>query len=80
MLDSVGSGGFFNDSGGKISSFVILNATENIMLQYQGEDPTGKPATRYLQHLPYSSLFGDTEERYHQLIDRSGLTPATRLQ
>ncbi|GFX60667.1 uncharacterized protein TNCV_4917171 [Trichonephila clavipes] len=25
-------------------------------------------------------LFGDTEERYHQPIDRSGLTPATRLQ
>ncbi|GFY03443.1 hypothetical protein TNCV_3132011 [Trichonephila clavipes] len=25
-------------------------------------------------------LFGETEERYHQLIDRSGLTPATRLQ
>ncbi|GFW62067.1 uncharacterized protein TNCV_1684981 [Trichonephila clavipes] len=25
-------------------------------------------------------LFGETEERYHQPIDRSGLTPATRLQ
>ncbi|GFY32573.1 hypothetical protein TNCV_673281 [Trichonephila clavipes] len=26
------------------------------------------------------SLFGDTEERYHQPIDRSGLTPSSRLQ
>ncbi|GFX43882.1 hypothetical protein TNCV_4111611 [Trichonephila clavipes] len=25
-------------------------------------------------------LFGDIEERYHQPIDRSGLTPASRLQ
>ncbi|GFX60480.1 hypothetical protein TNCV_1181991 [Trichonephila clavipes] len=25
-------------------------------------------------------LFGDTEERYHQPIDRIGLTPASRLQ
>ncbi|GFU98430.1 hypothetical protein TNCV_3652611 [Trichonephila clavipes] len=25
-------------------------------------------------------LYGDTEETYHQEIDRSGLTPASRLQ
>ncbi|GFX90548.1 hypothetical protein TNCV_4335511 [Trichonephila clavipes] len=31
-------------------------------------------------HLEQQCLFGDTEERYHQPIDRSGLTPATRLQ
>ncbi|GFX96446.1 hypothetical protein TNCV_1441211 [Trichonephila clavipes] len=36
----------------------------------------GSPATPYLKQC----LFGDTEERYHQPIDRSGLTPATRLQ
>ncbi|GFV06917.1 RNase H domain-containing protein [Trichonephila clavipes] len=32
------------------------------------------------RRLPEQCLFGDTEERYHQPIDRSGLTPATRLQ
>ncbi|GFU64485.1 hypothetical protein TNCV_2526001 [Trichonephila clavipes] len=60
-----------------------LKYTQNIVLQNQGEDPTGKPTS----HLPLSAaltlqqcLFGDTEERYHQPIDRSGLTPATRLQ
>ncbi|GFS74410.1 hypothetical protein TNCV_970131 [Trichonephila clavipes] len=27
-----------------------LEYTQNIMLQHQGEDPTGKPDTPYLQH------------------------------
>ncbi|GFU35836.1 hypothetical protein TNCV_2900571 [Trichonephila clavipes] len=27
-----------------------LKYTQNIMLQHQGEDPTGKPDTPYLQH------------------------------
>ncbi|GFW36831.1 hypothetical protein TNCV_4348721 [Trichonephila clavipes] len=27
-----------------------LEYTQNIVLQHQGEDPTGKPATPYLQH------------------------------
>ncbi|GFU73446.1 hypothetical protein TNCV_3675931 [Trichonephila clavipes] len=60
---------------------VYLVYTQNIMLQHQGEDPTGKPDTPYLQTLTLQQcLFGDTEERCHQPIDRSGLTPATRLQ
>ncbi|GFT22856.1 hypothetical protein TNCV_1856841 [Trichonephila clavipes] len=27
-----------------------LEYTQNIVLQHQGKDPTGKPATPYLQH------------------------------
>ncbi|GFX10671.1 hypothetical protein TNCV_147131 [Trichonephila clavipes] len=27
-----------------------LEYTQNVMLQHQGEDPTGKPDTLYLQH------------------------------
>ncbi|GFW78063.1 hypothetical protein TNCV_135331 [Trichonephila clavipes] len=58
-----------------------LEYTQNIVLQHQGEDPTGKPDTPYLQHLTLQQcLSGDTKERYHHPIDRSGLTPATRLQ
>ncbi|GFX02884.1 hypothetical protein TNCV_4438661 [Trichonephila clavipes] len=53
-----------------------LKYTQNIVLQHQGEDPMRKPATPYLQQC----LSGDIEERYHQPIDRSGLTPASYLQ
>ncbi|GFT62325.1 hypothetical protein TNCV_4717221 [Trichonephila clavipes] len=51
------------------------------MLQHQGEDPTGKPEHPLSAALTLQQcLFGDSEERYHQPIDRSGLTPASRLQ
>ncbi|GFX64718.1 hypothetical protein TNCV_4681931 [Trichonephila clavipes] len=33
------------------------------MLQHQGEDPTGKPDTPYLQHQPYSSVSSGTPKR-----------------
>ncbi|GFY14788.1 hypothetical protein TNCV_648311 [Trichonephila clavipes] len=33
------------------------------MLQHQGEDPTGKPDTPYLQHSPYSSVSSGTPKR-----------------
>ncbi|GFW01638.1 hypothetical protein TNCV_4085531 [Trichonephila clavipes] len=48
------------------------------MLQHQGEDPTRHPLSAALTL--QQGLFGNTEERYHQPIDRSGLTPASRLQ
>ncbi|GFS88523.1 hypothetical protein TNCV_1461551 [Trichonephila clavipes] len=58
-----------------------LKYIQNIVLQHQGEDPTGKPNLPLPAALTLQQcLFGDTEERYHQLIERSTLTPATRLQ
>ncbi|GFW91407.1 hypothetical protein TNCV_3375731 [Trichonephila clavipes] len=33
-----------------------LEYTQNIALQHQGEDPTGKSATLYLQEYPYSTM------------------------
>ncbi|GFT26273.1 hypothetical protein TNCV_4411751 [Trichonephila clavipes] len=51
------------------------------MLQHQGRgDPTGKPDTLIRSTNLQQCPFGDSEERYHQPIDRSGLTPASRLQ
>ncbi|GFW50800.1 hypothetical protein TNCV_3590821 [Trichonephila clavipes] len=40
-----------------------LEYTQNIMLQHQGEGPTGKPAPPYLQHYPYSSVSSRTPKR-----------------
>ncbi|GFV61915.1 hypothetical protein TNCV_4107191 [Trichonephila clavipes] len=40
-----------------------LEYTQNIVLQHQGEDPTGKPATPYLQHQPFSSVFSGTPKK-----------------
>ncbi|GFX96297.1 hypothetical protein TNCV_2291851 [Trichonephila clavipes] len=52
------------------------------MLQHQGEDPTGKPDTPFIRSTNPTAVFSfrDSEERYHQPIDRSGLTPASRPQ
>ncbi|GFV29907.1 hypothetical protein TNCV_657361 [Trichonephila clavipes] len=51
------------------------------MLQHQGEDPMGKPGHPLSVALTLQQcLFGETEERYHQPINRSELTPASRLQ
>ncbi|GFW40773.1 hypothetical protein TNCV_4528621 [Trichonephila clavipes] len=51
------------------------------MIQHQGEDPTGKPTSPLICSTTLQQcLLGDTEERYHQPIDRSGFTPASRLQ
>ncbi|GFY35805.1 hypothetical protein TNCV_4841821 [Trichonephila clavipes] len=47
---------------------------------HQDEDPMGKPATPIAALTLQQCLSGDTEERYHQPIDRSGLTPTTHLQ
>ncbi|GFT37895.1 hypothetical protein TNCV_4172811 [Trichonephila clavipes] len=45
------------------------------MLQHQGEDPTGKTRHPLSAALTLQQcLFGDSEERYHQPIERSGLT------
>ncbi|GFY18083.1 hypothetical protein TNCV_3385741 [Trichonephila clavipes] len=58
-----------------------LDYTQNISLQHQGEDQTGKRAPPLSAALILQQcFFGDTEERYHQPIDRSGLSPTTRLQ
>ncbi|GFX36942.1 hypothetical protein TNCV_1174441 [Trichonephila clavipes] len=40
-----------------------LEYTQNIVIQHQGEDPTGKPATPYLQHYPKSNVFSGTPNR-----------------
>ncbi|GFX06666.1 hypothetical protein TNCV_382621 [Trichonephila clavipes] len=62
-------------SSGKTRHGAYLKYTQNIMLQHQGEDPTGKPDTPLSAALTLQQcLFGDSEERYHQPIDRSGLT------
>ncbi|GFW53337.1 hypothetical protein TNCV_4075581 [Trichonephila clavipes] len=37
-------------------------------------------ALKAAQRIRNQCFFGDTEERYHQPIDRGGFTPATRLQ
>ncbi|GFW07836.1 hypothetical protein TNCV_3919691 [Trichonephila clavipes] len=50
------------------------------MLQHQGEDPTGKPDTLICSTNPTAVSLRGLRKRYHQPIDRSGLTPATRLQ
>ncbi|GFX54074.1 hypothetical protein TNCV_2337101 [Trichonephila clavipes] len=49
-----------------------------MMLQHQGEDSTGKPDTSLIRSTNPTAMYSrDTEERYHQPIDRSGLTPAS---
>ncbi|GFY35379.1 hypothetical protein TNCV_797281 [Trichonephila clavipes] len=54
---------------------------KNIVLQHQGEDPTGKPGSPLSAALTLRQcLFGKTGREVHQPIDRSRLTPATRLQ
>ncbi|GFV88623.1 hypothetical protein TNCV_1244331 [Trichonephila clavipes] len=40
-----------------------LEYTQNIVIQHQGENPTGKPATPYLQHQPYSNVSSGTPKR-----------------
>ncbi|GFT11112.1 hypothetical protein TNCV_1084641 [Trichonephila clavipes] len=57
-----------------------LDYTQNIMLQHQGEDPTGNPTLLSAALTLQQCLFEDIEERYHQPINKSRLTPATRLQ
>ncbi|GFV56227.1 hypothetical protein TNCV_3266341 [Trichonephila clavipes] len=37
-------------SSGKARHGVYLEYTQNIVIQHQGEDPTGKPDIPYLQH------------------------------
>ncbi|GFW39604.1 hypothetical protein TNCV_3187751 [Trichonephila clavipes] len=47
----------------KIRHGAYLEYTQNIVLQQHVEDPTGKPATPYLQHQPYSSVSSGTPKR-----------------
>ncbi|GFV59888.1 hypothetical protein TNCV_856091 [Trichonephila clavipes] len=54
-----------------------LEYTQNIVLQHQGEDPTGNPTTPYLQHLSYSSVSLGTPKRgtTSRLTGTSSLPP-----
>ncbi|GFU31587.1 hypothetical protein TNCV_1234851 [Trichonephila clavipes] len=67
-------------SSGKTRHGAYLEYTHNIVIQHQDEDPTGKPHSLSASLTLQQCLFGDTEERCHQPIDGSGLTPASRLQ
>ncbi|GFS90855.1 DDE_Tnp_1_7 domain-containing protein [Trichonephila clavipes] len=52
-----------------------LKYTQNIVLQNQGEDPTGKPTSLICSTNPTAVSLRGHRRGYHQPIDRSGLTP-----
>ncbi|GFV38413.1 hypothetical protein TNCV_4392941 [Trichonephila clavipes] len=60
-------------SPGKTRHGAYLKHTQDIALQHQSKDPTGKSDTRYLKLYPKRNV---SEETYPQPIDRSGLTPS----
>ncbi|GFT29393.1 hypothetical protein TNCV_757491 [Trichonephila clavipes] len=71
--------------GHKISGSMKIDMVFILECLYPPRSPTREAVCRssgkyQARRLPEQCLFGDTEERYHQPIDRSGLTPATRLQ
>ncbi|GFU25575.1 hypothetical protein TNCV_3621551 [Trichonephila clavipes] len=59
----------------KTRNSAYLEYTQNIVIQHQGEDPTGKPITPYLQHYPYSSVSSVSPKR----VTTSRLTGAGSL-